>query len=224
MKKLVSLFLWFCAASVMAQACIVGLAASKGNFNMDTLTQIIALVNGIDIQGERLKGALVSAKATPSPTYQDILDAKTNASLQMDSKSRALEAFQRRLVDDQLKLQQDIERFDQRRMEFNLELERRKTGLEAGNLDETRKILSALSPEQTKFQLSKMLSSNQKSDVVALIRGMPLEQQKKLFAEFTQPEDQENLAQVINEVRSGEPMKSLIEGAQKEQAATEAPN
>jgi hypothetical protein len=135
-----------------------------------------------------------------------------------------LDAFQRRLVDDQLKLQQDIERFDQRRMEFNLELERRKTGLESGNLDETRKILSALSPEQSKFQLSKMLTSNQKSDVVALIRLMPLEQQKKLFAEFTQPEDQENLAQLINEVRSGEPMKSLIEEAQKEQAATDAPN
>ena len=69
-----------------------------------------------------------------------------------------------------------------------------------------------------------MLTSNQKSDVVALIRLMPLEQQKKLFAEFTQPEDQENLAQLINEVRSGEPMKSLIEEAQKEQAATDAPN
>lgn len=222
MKKLVSLFLWFCAASVMAQACIVGLAASKGNFNMDTFTKIIALINGIDIQGERLKGAMVSARAIPSPTYQDVLDAKINASLQMDSKNRSLDAFQRRLVDDQLKLQQDIERFDKRRLEFNLELDRRKTGLEAGNLEETRKILVALSPEQTKFQLAKMLTNNQKTDVVALIRLMTLEQQKKLFAEFTQPEDQENLAQVINEVRSGEPMKSLIESAQKEQAAPDA--
>ena len=66
MKKLVGLFLWFCAATVLAQVCILGMAAFKGTVNRQTIAQVIGLLNGIDIQGQRLKQAMVSARNTPT--------------------------------------------------------------------------------------------------------------------------------------------------------------
>jgi hypothetical protein len=215
MKKLIGMFLWFCAATVIAQACIVGLAFSKGNFTRQTITEIIAKFNGIDIQGKRLETALVNARATPSPTYQDVLDAKTNAALQMDSRSRALDNYQRRLDDSQKNLQEDIKRFDERRAEFNAELDRKRSGIDSESLNETRKLLSALSPEQTKAQLASMLEKGQKSDVVAIVRGMAADVQKKVLAEFTGPDGQERLSEIIEEIRNGEAMKSLIDNAKK---------
>ena len=99
MKKLVSLFLWFCAATFLAQICILGLAASKGRITRNTIAQVIGLLNGIDIQSERLKQALISVRDTPTPTYDDVVNAKTNAVLQLDSRSGAVEKLRRQLAD-----------------------------------------------------------------------------------------------------------------------------
>ena len=60
MKRLLSLFFWFCAASVIAQACILGLSFFRGNLSKKSLIQIVALMNGIDIPGERLKNAIAA--------------------------------------------------------------------------------------------------------------------------------------------------------------------
>ena len=217
MKKLASLFLWFCTATLLAQFSIVGLAAWKGNVKRETLTQVIALLNGIDIQGERLKQVLISGRAAPMPTYQDVLEAKTNAALELDRKSGSLDNYQRRLDDSHRKLQEEIKRFDQRRQEFLSELESKKTGIQSENLNETQKILAVLSPEAAKQQLLTMWQNEQKPDVVAIIRGMPADIQKKILAEFTTPEDQLKLAEILREIRNGEPRKSLFDKAQQDQ-------
>lgn len=215
MKKLVSLFLWFCAATFIAQCCIVGLSAVKGNFDRNTIVRIIALLNGIDIQAERLKGALVSAKSTPIPTYEDVLKAKVQASLDMDSKSDSLARWEDQLQKLEAQLRGDIERFDKRRADFALEKEKLITGAKNDSLKEMQKIIEVLSPEAAKDQLLMMLENGQKADVVAIIKGMPPDKQKKVLAEFNAGDDAQKLAEVLKELRSGEPLKSLIEGANK---------
>jgi hypothetical protein len=217
MKKLIGMFLWFCTATFLAQIAILGLAAWKGNVRRDTASQVIALLNGIDIQGERLKQVLISGRTAPTLTPQEIQDAKISAALELDSKSRALESYQRRLDDSQRKLQDDIKRFDQRREEFNLELKNSRNGVESENLNETQKILAVLSPDAAKKQLVTMMEKDQKADVVAIIRGMPADIQKKILAEFTTDEDQAMLADVLREIRNGEPLKSLIDNALENQ-------
>jgi hypothetical protein len=214
MKKLVGLFLWFCAATFVAQLCILGLAAYKGNVNAKTISQVVALLNGMDVQSVRFKEALISSRAMPTPSYQDVLSAKTEALLQQDSRGRALDTYQRRLDDSQRKLEEDIKRFDQRREEFRLAVENKKAGVDTENLGEMQRLLEQLEPEGAKTQLLKMLETGSKADVVAIIRGMSADKQKKVLGEFTQPEDQEKLAEILREIRNGEPLKSLLDNAQ----------
>jgi hypothetical protein len=216
MKKLVQTFLWTCTAVLLGQLCIVGLSASKGNFDRETMTQIVALLNGIDIQGERLKQAFVSGRAVPTPTYQDILEAKTNATLELESRGRAVENRNKRLDDRERRLQEEIARFDQRREEFQQELQNKQSGLETDSLNETTKFLSNLSPEQTKTQLLSMLKNGQNADVVAIILGMRADIQKKVLAEFTDKEEAD-LTKIVSEIRSGGQLKSFFDKAQKDQ-------
>lgn len=205
MKKLIGLFLWFCAATFLAQICIVGLAASKGNVSRQSIAQVIGLLNGIDIQGARLKQALISARDTPTPLYQDVLDAKTNALLQLDSRSRALDNFQRQLSDQQREFQKKVEDFDERRVQFEMQQEKHRTGTQLNKLKEVQTILENMAPEEAKKQLFIKLVNNELSDVVSIIRGMPSDKQKKILAEFTQPEDHQKLADVLREIRRGQP-------------------
>ena len=205
MRKLIGLFLWFCAATFLAQICIVGLAASKGNVSRQSIAQVIGLLNGIDIQGARLKQALISARDTPTPLYQDVLDAKTNALLQLDSRSRALDNFQRQLSDQQREFQKKVEDFDERRVQFEMQQEKQRTGTQLNKLKEVQTILENMAPEEAKKQLFIKLVNNELADVVSIIRGMPSDKQKKILAEFTQPEDHQKLADVLREIRRGQP-------------------
>ncbi len=206
MKKLTGLFLWFCAATFLAQLCIVGLAASKGNVNRQTIAQVIGLLNGIDIQGGRLKQALISARDTPTPLYQDVLNAKTNALLQLDSRSRALDNFQRQLSDQQREFQKKVEDFDERRLQFENQQEKLRTGIQLGKVKEIQTILENMAPEEAKKQLIIKLDNKELADVVSILRGMPSDKQKKILAEFTSPEDHQKLSDVLREIRRGQPL------------------
>jgi hypothetical protein len=217
MKKLVNFFLWFCAATFLAQFCIFAIGVAKGNVNSKTLSQVIALLNGIDIQSERFKGALISSRAVATPSYQDVLDAKTNALLQQDSRGRALDTYQRRLDETQRKLEEDVKRFDQRREEYMAAKESKEAGADAEKLSEMRKFIELLEPEMAKQLLVSMLENGSKSDVVAILRGMPPDKQKKILAEFTGDADQQKLAEVLKEIRNGEPLKNLQDNAPKTQ-------
>ena len=206
MKKLVGLFLWFCAATFLAQLCILGLAASKGNVSRQTIAQVIGLLNGIDIQGERLKQALISARDTPTPSYQEILVAKSNALLQLDYRSRVLDNFKRQLDDQQRELQKKAEDFDERRKQYELQQEKLRAGSQLDNLKEIQTILENMAPEEAKKQLIKKLINGELADVVSIIRGMEPGKQKKILAEFTNPSDVEELAKVLQEIRRGQPL------------------
>ena len=206
MKKLIGLFLWFCAATFLAQVCILGLAAAKGHLSRKTIAQAIGLLNGIDIQGERLKQALISARETPTLAYDDILNAKTNALLQLDSRTRALDNLQRQLGDQQRELQKKAADFDERRQQFELKQEQQRSGRQLDSLKEMQKILENMDPAEAKKQLTMMLEKKELADVVSIIRGFPPDKQKKVLAEFTLLADQEMLADVLREIRRGEPL------------------
>jgi len=200
-KKLVSFFLWFCAATFLAQICIIGLAAFKGNVDRNTISQVIGLLNGIDIQGERLKKALISSRAVPTPTYQDVLEQKTDALLQLDSRSLSLENYKRQLDDRQRELQKQIKDFDQRRTDYLAANDKSQKNAKAELLREVQIIVESLAPEEAKAQLSLKLEKGEKGDVVAIIRGMAADKKKKILGEFTSKEDQEKLSEILSEIQ-----------------------
>jgi hypothetical protein len=215
LKKLIGLFLWFCAASMLALLCIVAISAGRGNFDSETLSRIIAMLNGMDIQAIRLKEALVSARETPTPSYEDVINAKVRADLDIDSRQAALDNYQRQIADRENKLRAEMERFDARRQEFKNELDKQKKNIETQRLSESMKIIENLSPDQAKEQLMMMLKNNEKPDVVAIIQGVPSDKQKKILAEFSTPEDQQKLGEILREVRNSTPIDNLINGTQE---------
>ena len=204
MKKLVGLFLWFCAATVLAEACILGLAAFKGNVNRNTIAQVIALLNGIDVQTERMKQTLISVRNAPTPTYEEILAAKTNAVLQLDSRSAAIETRQRQLADQQRDLQTRTAEFDDRRLKWEAMQEQLKKGRQLDSLKEVQSTLENMDPGLAKQQLTIMQKKGELADVVAILRAMDANKQKKILAEYTQFEDTELLAEILREIRKGQ--------------------
>lgn len=204
LKKLISAFLWFCAATLVAQGCIILLSYMRGNFTGDSLTQMIALMNGIDIPGERLKSALTAARDVPVPTREEILTAKNESSLELDSREKSLERWQRQLIAEQSRLDTEDERLSVRVVEFEAEVKRFKEGREAESLSEVQKILELLAPEQAKDQILRMMVDDALEDVLVIIKAMPEDKRKKILAEFSTEPELLKLAEILKQLRSFE--------------------
>lgn len=214
-RKFVDLFVWFCVATILAQLAVLTIAAAKGNLNNKMLTRMLAALNGIDIQGDRLQEVLVKSKGAPVPTYEDVLDAKVKSSLELDSRQEALERLQRQLTERERTLRQEITRFEASRKEFEQELDQVKKTAQSENLSEIQKILENLAPEQAKEQILLMLKNNQKKDVVLILKALPPDKQKKLLAEFTNPPDQQQLNEVLQEIKNTTPIDQAVEKAEQ---------
>lgn len=201
MKKLVNATLWTCTAILLGQLFILGFAAIKGYLSPKTVTQIVALLNGIDIQGERLTNAIKEGKNAPVPTYQDVLEAKSNAILSMDSRSQALDRYKRQLDEKDKTLTEREARHNALVAEFKKQENETRASKETESLQLRMQLFSALQPPDAKQQLTLMLEKNLKSEVISILKGLDDDKLKKILGEFTEPIDQQKIADILEEIR-----------------------
>ncbi|MBU6175792.1 MAG: hypothetical protein KGQ60_18460, partial [Planctomycetes bacterium] len=186
---------------LLGQLFILGFAAIKGYLSPKTVTQIVALLNGIDIQGERLTNAIKEGKNAPVPTYQDVLEAKSNAILSMDSRAQALDRYKRQLDEKDKSLTEREARHNALVAEFKKQENETRAAKETESLQLRMQLFSALQPPDAKQQLMLMLEKNLKSDVISILKGLDDDKLKKILGEFTELIDQQKIADIMEEIR-----------------------
>lgn len=201
MSKLIQFFLWTCTAMFLGLLAIVAMATVKGNFDRSTLVKIVALLSGIDIQGDKLAAAIQSGKEAPVPTYDEVLDAKVKAILQSDSRTDALDRYKRELDDRAKRLQEDFERHNKLVAEFQKAEAQAKEAKQTESQQQIREILEALDPAAAKQQLIAMLEKEQKAEVISIMKAMDADKLKKILAEFSDLADQQKISDVLEEIR-----------------------
>ncbi len=218
MKWLLRLFAAFCVATVLAQGIIVGLSAFRGNLSNETLIKVVALMNGIDITGQRLQKMLEDAQEIPVPTYDDVVNQRAHENLNLDMRERSVKLALAQLEAKQAELKVEITNFDTRKDAFYSKLDDIAKGMNDESLKDVQRTLEALPPEQTKDLLLKMIEDNQLQDVVAIVKGMALDKQKKILGEFLEPVESEKLYEIVKGVRKGQAKADLIDKARNQPA------
>ena len=217
-RFLVRLFSAFCLATVVAQLIIVGLAAMRGNLHRETLTKAIGLFNGIDISGVQLKKVLEDARSIPVPTYDEVLAERAQQNLNLEMRERSIQRYMQQLESMQAQLKQEQGDFDRRKEAFYNYLDEIAKKGKGENLGEIQRTLEALAPDQAKTQLVKMIDADQMKDVVAIVKLMPLDKRKKILGEFTSEKEATDLAEILDQMRRGQPDADIIEKARDEAA------
>jgi|JI9StandDraft_1071089.scaffolds.fasta_scaffold01445_6 predicted nuclease with TOPRIM domain len=211
MKMFGKLLVWFCVATVLAQVVILGMAFVKGNLKSDHIAQTIALLNGIDITGQRLHNVWAKAKEVPVPTREEVVEARAAMAKELDDRAMALQR-ERTLLDEMRKqLEMEKKLFDDRRIAFDTKLDELSKGLQNTSLGEVQRTLEALPPDQSKDQFLRMWGNDQKKEVVSILKGMPIDKRKKVMSEFEGEEERLILNEMLEMFLDGEPTASLIE-------------
>lgn len=215
MKKIVGLFLWLCAATLIAQGCILTLSYLRGNLDKDSLIQVMAILNGIDVQGTKI-GKLINTQATPQPSMEEVLNERAREATELDARSAAIERQKGELESKQRTLEVEIERLEGRKREFEERLNSLSNGAEEEGIRDVQTWLQDLPPDQAKVQILSMLEKKNPDDVVTILKGLNPAKRKKILGEFTAADETAKLAEVFAQLRSGGKAKSIIDEARAE--------
>ena len=168
---------------------------------MRTLTQIVALLNGIDIQGQRLTNAIKEGRSAPVLSYEDVLEAKNQAMLDRDFSHSSLVRYRDQLNDKARILDEEKKRHDANVAAFKTQQNDSIKTKELETIQKLKAILEALDPAMAKEQLSNWIQNGQKADVVSMIDSLDADKLKKILAEFSDKADQAMISEILNEIR-----------------------
>lgn len=212
-SKLTSALAAFCVATVLTQVILTGYLASRGALTAETMTKLLALVNGIDITGNRLQQILRESEDREQPDFDEILEARKLQSYDMDMRLRSQKEFRDELSIMLVELRTERDRFDERLNSFRQELEELRQGAQKEGLQDVQRTLQALDAVQAKEQLLIMYDDERIDDVVTIVQAMPIDKRKDILAEFVSKDEADKFAEILRRIREGMPTSSLIDKA-----------
>lgn len=218
------LFLYFSAATLMAETAGVSYLAMSGRLDRDNFVQIIALVRGVDLFEVYSKDMDEDPLAREYPSIDDYLEYRSGKRKDLLMRESAIATGMNELKLLQAELQDTKAQIDRTKESFLNELAQRRESERTRGMDDVRATLEKLPPEQSKEQLMVMVEENKLVDVVALVRAMAVDKRKKILSEFQEDEEKEVLAQILSQIRQGVPEVELIDDTLNQLGATPPPN
>ncbi|TWU41746.1 hypothetical protein [Novipirellula artificiosorum] len=213
LRKLTNSFAAFCVATVLTQMMLVGFFLFRGTINGNTGTKVVALLNGIDITGNRLQQILQQSEDIEQPDFEEILQARKMESLEMDMRLRSQNEYRDELSTKEAALREEQAFFDERREAFTEKLKKMEQGARDKGVQEVQRTLQALDAVQAKEQLLRIYDDERIDEVVNIIQAMAIEKRKDILAEFATPAEADKLAEILRRIGEGYPTTALINQA-----------
>ena len=201
--------LYFCVATVLAEAVVVGMLWWKGAFNDDRAVAMFAALHGIHPQAAvAATPAGKEAQAGEQPSLEEISKKRLLAGLDLSLRESALDKSLIDLRNLESQIVTENERLKQWQSGMDKRLQRAEQTVLESSLVDLQQKLEALSPKQAKEQILKMLqatpdgnSARAMNDIVRILKAMPEGKQKKILGEFKSPTDSDKLAEILQEIR-----------------------
>lgn len=206
----------FCVATVTTQLMILLVLVGRGNLDGDSFVKMVALANGIDITGDRLRAVLESVEQREIPSFEEVLAQRAKQGDDIEMRLQAQQNYYEQLQVMLRDLQSKEERFDTRRNAFNEKLDELEKGIKDEGMLKLQRTLEVLEPQKAKIQMLMMFDEGEIDKVVNIAQMMSPEKIKKIFNEFNGPEDEKKLGEILRRIGEGEPKKSLIEDARND--------
>jgi hypothetical protein len=214
LKNANQLFLYFCAATLLAQLIIVGYLSVTWELNREKIIQMLAVAQGIDLFAARDEAQSQQAQIPPEePSYQDWIDRRATMFRDVELREEALSNALAQLKADQQQLAQKRKAHEQLVAAFQTEMLALKDGAEVEGRETVTRILESIKPQQAKDQLLQMLDEDEIDEVVILLKNMSDMKRAKILAEFETPEENEKVGEVLRLIREGEPQASMVSQA-----------
>jgi hypothetical protein len=150
------------------------------------------------------------------PSLEQLVQARLQANLDLDLRENAIDKSLADLRVLQAQLQTESRRLDDWKRSFDKRLADLQSAAANAALLELQRTFEAVAPKQAKEQILRMLKepatpqNDPMRDIVTILRAMPLDKRKKILAEFKTDEEIEKLAEILRQLRLGNPDADLL--------------
>ena len=202
-----------CIATVLAQMLICGVLFARGSMSLTGATQILGIMNGIDVSGDRVAEKIKAARDEPIPSFEEVRQERAKLSLEMDLRRRALENYDSHLQVIHERQQLTESRFDARKEAFYKKREELKKGEQDEAKRSQQSIIEGMTPAAGKDQLIMWLDGGDLDGVVAIVKAMQPDKRKKILREFKTADEAEKLHEILDRIGEGDPDLNPIDSA-----------
>lgn len=192
-----------CIGTCLTQMILMGYFASRGTLNGGSVAQVIALMNGIDVSGDRLKTLFRENEEYEAPSYEEVLAARKVEGLDMDMRdaSNRRAKLQMLAMGESLRLKEEY--FDERVETLNQFLNDEQSGAKEAGIREQVAIMQDLEPALAKEMLMTDYDDERIDDVVNMVKVMSQEKQIEILSEFVTTAEKDALHEILR--RIGQP-------------------
>lgn len=194
---------WSCFASVVSLAIIAGYALSKGYIDPEKLEQMAAIAHGVEMvtkrEAERMATAPTSAE---KPSLEAIEMRRAAIAANMELRENTVRDMVNEFKKLQRALEEEKDRFGQIVSAYENRLEKDKEVAIAEGRRQFQSIVESMKPKQAKEQLLLKYKENKIDVVVEAMKNMEETKRAKVLAEFRNPEDQDILAKILENIRN----------------------
>lgn len=214
----------FCTGTVIAELLLLLMFIFSGGLQRVDPYMLAAIFYGIDqatladYQDQLNPDESFSAVGLEELSRKDMAEI-----LNLDMRERSLQTAIEDLRFYESMLGTERERYDELRTGFEDQLARLEGVANNANLIRLRDAIANLDATQAKDQIMAFLKNADDSgdqeianDVVVMIKTMPIDKRKRIFAEFQTEPEKKRLGYIVHEIRVGNPEVPLIQKAREE--------
>ncbi|MGA2619062.1 MAG: hypothetical protein ABSF26_15750 [Thermoguttaceae bacterium] len=211
-----------CVATVIAALILTTYYARAWQLNREKLLEMLAVARGAERPAAAGPHGGPAETAPEQLAYGQVLEARALKARDIDLREQALRGGVQQLQAEQRKLAEEKNRIQQARQGFQQELSTLQKGAAAAGLEDARRTLETIDPKQAKDLLAQMLEKSEIDEVVMLLEGMTESRRAKIIAEFSTPDEMQQVGEVLRRIRRGLPLASMA-GTTQEQLDSHAP-
>ena len=204
-----TLLLYFCMATVLAQAAMLGVLWYKGHLAAARLGEALGAFYGLESAAAKALRETRDQREI-QVAYGDILERRALASLDLDLRETALDNAMIDLMNQRTRLDDDRKKYTLLLGDFEQRLDELRQGATNRAIQDVQQTIETMRPEQAKAQILLMMDDERLEDVVTLLKSMPRDVLKRILNEF-QDDEKERLYDVIKQILSGTGEGDLID-------------
>lgn len=201
-----SLFAYLCMGTVIALAVILAYAATHGYLDRDKLARMADIARGIEVAQAPVEQTKKTVESPEQPSFDDIERQRGVKARNLELREAAVEQEMKRIYFEQNKLTDFYNRYELLRKSFNDAVldTTKKDAIKEGE-DKIRVIWENMKPKQAKDQILTMIDDGEINQVVSILSSVATQKQKKIIAEFKEPEEVKKLNEIMRLLRHGVP-------------------
>jgi len=212
---LVSLLNAVCVATDIAAAVLIVFYAQSWKVNRARLVQAVAILQGKSPESLVPPPPPKRESDSEQPSFEQFLAAQGLKARDLEQREltvgRNISEFQLELG----KIVEEKKRVQSVRDDLQVKLDEMNTGAVAAGTENVLQTLQTLKPKQAKELISQRLEKGDLDVVVKLLAEMSDGKRAKIIAEFKTATEMEQIGEVLDRIRQGQPTKGMIDDTGK---------